>query len=525
MEKLTSVVFLLFTLCIILCREVSSNDKVKTLYTFGYYYSQYFPLEENLTPDRLIRFSVRAPRDAHILLAPTHDADEPVYEIVLGAHNNTVNHIRGRCPCQEEPSATVRTVNLLNANEFRHFWLRIKKERLKTFIQVGLGDSDTPFHEWRDPRPLQPQYLSFRSATKAEWHYGFRDSNYNSGISLDRRQSVVTSTGFGQYFPISEIASFSTAGITLYLTIRSEKEIQILLSPLVSTLGEFYLIGIHENGAYLKKRLLGVNIATYKQSKFLTKYERSRFWIELSNDGMITLGKGTSLSALLQWRDPHPITAQYLSFAMYQPTNEDYDPSVYSDVQYGLGPDYTISSQDCTPRWREAAGILPSGAVHGGRYNEHELFVCRAHYNGEAIPGNYIAEDENRGGCYIAHNFSVQEIHRFEVLTGCCLKWVSASLGHVPEGAIVGGYKNNTPKYYIVRVKHEGVLIIGGLVPEERIAHVPFKGQQLPFTNYEVLVQAIRTETSTIVTGNRKPSPFLVETGSNLESTVELSKT
>lgn len=61
----------------------------------------------------------------------------------------------------------------------------MKTERLRTFVQVGFGESDTPFHEWRDPRPLKPQYLSFRSATIGEWRYGFKDSSYTTGILIN----------------------------------------------------------------------------------------------------------------------------------------------------------------------------------------------------------------------------------------------------------------------------------------------------------------------------------------------------
>ncbi|CAB0034133.1 unnamed protein product [Trichogramma brassicae] len=138
-----------------------------------------------------------------------------------------MNYIRGRCPCQEEPSASVRTVNLLSGREFRNFWVKVSSDRHKTSVQVGLGESDSPFHEWRDPRPLSPMFLSFRSAAPATWRYGFQNEHYDNGVSIDRRQSVVTSTGFGQYFPLSEYVSHSEDGITLYFTARTSRELQL----------------------------------------------------------------------------------------------------------------------------------------------------------------------------------------------------------------------------------------------------------------------------------------------------------
>ncbi|KAL7289622.1 hypothetical protein TKK_0016476 [Trichogramma kaykai] len=494
--------YLILGLCIL---HANAND-VKVLYTFGYSYSQFFPLEENLTPDRLLRFSVRAPRDAHVLLAPTHEADQPVYEFVLGARNNSMNYIRGRCPCQEEPSASVRTVNLLSGREFRNFWVKVSSDRHKTSVQVGLGESDSPFHEWRDPRPLSPMFLSFRSAAPATWRYGFQNEHYDNGVSIDRRQSVVTSTGFGQYFPLSEYVSHSEDGITLYFTARTSRELQILLSPEVSTLGELYLIGIRANGAYVRRRHLGDNSAAFQQPGFINDRERLKFWIKLSRDGIITLGKDANVNPVLQWRDPLIISPQYLSFLVHRESDENPDSSFYADVQYGLGPEYTISSQDCTARWKGASSQLPPGAVRGGRLDSGELYVCRANHEGDTIPGSYIVDENSEGRCYISHNFSVIGKSRFEVLTGCKLKWAPASLGHVPEGSIVGGYQRGRPKYYVARVKHEGLLILGKLQPELRLAHVPFSGQELPFTNYETLVQSAPTSSSVFL-----PSPAKID--------------
>lgn len=65
-------------------------------------------------------------------------------------------------------------------------------------------------------------------------------------------------------------------------------------------------------------------------------------------DGMIMLGKGGNSSPVLQWKDPTMIYPQYLSFLVNRETNEEPEASEYADVQYGLGPEYTISSQDCT---------------------------------------------------------------------------------------------------------------------------------------------------------------------------------
>lgn len=66
-----------------------------------------------------------------------------------------------------------------------------------------------------------------------------------------------------------------------------------------------------------------------------------------SIDGLLTLGRTSASNPVLQWRDPNPISPQFLSFNMYQGNEEEIDPTVYADVQFGLGPNYSIGSQDC----------------------------------------------------------------------------------------------------------------------------------------------------------------------------------
>ncbi|XP_048509825.1 uncharacterized protein LOC105690339 isoform X2 [Athalia rosae] len=459
-----------------------------------------------MAAEKTLRFSVRAPRDAHILLAPSHQADGPVYEIVLGAHDNTVNYIRGRCPCQEEPSATIRTVNLLNQQEFRNFWIRIKSDTRRTFIQVGIGGKDTPFHEWRDPRPLNAQYLSFRSGTTAEWRYGYSDSNYTIGVSKDKRQSVVTSTGYGQYFPLSEIVSHSDDAITLYFTARTSKEFQILLSPAVSSLGDVYEFGISGRGAYVRRRHLGENKAAFQQDGFLNERERIRYWIKLTRDGQILLGKGGSANPVLQWRDPDPLSPQFVSFSLHRARGEDPDASSFADVQYSLGPDYTLNSQDCRPRWRESSGQLPPGAVRGGRNLKDELFVCRANHDGDVLPGSFVPGKGRKGECLVSSNFFSYQKTEFQVLTGCRFTWSPATLGGVPEGAVSAGETSANMKLYVSRVTHEGQVVTGKLLPEHRLTYIPFNGQELPFTNYEVLVNTALGRGSS---GNRGQSPLI----------------
>lgn len=47
-------------------------------------------------------------------------------------------------------------------------------------------------------------------------------------------------------------------------------------------MGNVYLVGIHENGAYVKDRHLGEIKTAFQQTAFLNPKEKIRFWIKLT---------------------------------------------------------------------------------------------------------------------------------------------------------------------------------------------------------------------------------------------------
>ncbi|XP_065203172.1 C3 and PZP-like alpha-2-macroglobulin domain-containing protein 8 [Planococcus citri] len=104
-----------------------------------------------------LNFKVKAPRDAHILLSPTHFPEEesPVYEIVLGAGENTFSTIR-RKQLGEDKAYRHSEESLVSPDEWRGFWIEMKGNK----IQVGRKGSSA-FMEWQDPEPLTIKYYSF----------------------------------------------------------------------------------------------------------------------------------------------------------------------------------------------------------------------------------------------------------------------------------------------------------------------------------------------------------------------------
>uniref|UniRef100_A0A6P4EDI8 C3 and PZP-like alpha-2-macroglobulin domain-containing protein 8 isoform X1 n=1 Tax=Drosophila rhopaloa TaxID=1041015 RepID=A0A6P4EDI8_DRORH len=88
--------------------EINTPDKLEY---------QFFPARGGL-----FTFKVRSPKDAHLALTPAPEDTGPIYEIFLGGWENTKSVIRKNR--QKPEVAQVRTPGILNANEFRGFWVR-----------------------------------------------------------------------------------------------------------------------------------------------------------------------------------------------------------------------------------------------------------------------------------------------------------------------------------------------------------------------------------------------------------------
>lgn len=149
--------------------------KCKTHYSrSGSVYKDFYSITESPgANDTLLldfHFTVLAPSDAHILLAPSENVKktDPAYEIVIGAGGNTFCDIRRKQ--KSEVKASVRVKGLLNGLDPQSFWLHITKDG---DIAVGKEGEILPFISWTDPDPLPLKVISFStwSGIEAKWYF------------------------------------------------------------------------------------------------------------------------------------------------------------------------------------------------------------------------------------------------------------------------------------------------------------------------------------------------------------------
>ncbi|CAG4945288.1 unnamed protein product [Colias eurytheme] len=116
------------------------------------------------------------------------------------------------------------------------------------------------------------------------------------------------------------------------------------------------------------------------------------------------------------------------------------------------------------------------------------LWTIRAHHNGNLVPGKLAVVHR---AAYIPFAGREIRVHDFEVLVANPnkVRWIPASNGQVPSGAITGGNTHTGEPLYIARVRHRGSITPGKVHPSHGCAYISFDGSEINYKNYEVLCE------------------------------------
>ena len=138
-------------------------------------------------------------------------------------------------------------------------------------------------------------------------------------------------------------------------------------------------------------------------------------------------------------------------------------------------------------RWVKASGgYIPDGTVpHGHDLNGEALWVCRAYVDGGLHPGKVRGAF---GSARIPYGGRELEIVEYEVLIDAGI-WVPDSGGSIPAGAAQWGYEKNLEALFVARAPWGGNDLQPGKIRGGfGAANIPYGGQEVKATQYEVLV-------------------------------------
>ncbi|KAL0811175.1 hypothetical protein ABMA28_009606 [Loxostege sticticalis] len=143
---------------------------------------------------------------------------------------------------------------------------------------------------------------------------------------------------------------------------------------------------------------------------------------------------------------------------------------------------------DWIPTTSTTASHLNGKAVLGGHegWDGSPLWVIRAWHNGDLIPGKLSVRHNSASIMFNGKEVPVQNI---EVL--CArpenLRWVPASNGSVPPGAIEGGRTGTGETLYVGRARYQLSVTPGKVHPSHKCCYIGFGGAEVSHRIYDVL--------------------------------------
>ncbi|MEZ4777386.1 MAG: DUF3421 domain-containing protein [Bacteroidia bacterium] len=137
--------------------------------------------------------------------------------------------------------------------------------------------------------------------------------------------------------------------------------------------------------------------------------------------------------------------------------------------------------------WKVASkGNIPEGAIVAGYENNlNPLFLCRAKTGQGLYPGKVRLRF---GAANIGWGGQEIKVEEYEVYCGGG-KWVTASEGQIPDGAIVVGIEVTGAPVYAARAFLEGGLHPGQIRSGQGGALIPYGHKEHLLKVYEVLVE------------------------------------
>jgi|GEM_PF-2092164 len=174
------------------------------------------------------------------------------------------------------------------------------------------------------------------------------------------------------------------------------------------------------------------------------------------------------------------------------------------DIAYG-GGEYLIEPYvTLTASWSpaETNGDVPTNAWPFGVDGPTgaTLYACRAYLNGNGYQVGKIGA--GLPGCDVPYGGVEQIVPEYEVLTTLTpLRLQAVDSASPPSSAVVGGYDSDGAELFVCQASVGGGFVPGKTRADWSACDVPFNGQEVPMTSYNVLVPNFQTAGATWAAG------------------------
>ncbi|KAI5639723.1 farnesoic acid 0-methyl transferase domain-containing protein [Phthorimaea operculella] len=409
-----------------------------------------------------MRFSVRAPNDAHLALTAGPYESNPCYEIIIGGWKNQKSVIRKTVDGNKEDKAEVDSAYILNAGEFRDFYVRWDGG----VIGVHHKNSSEPFLKWEDPKPFSITHVGFLTAwgSTGSWEFD-NGEKFDTPDKLEYRFRPVMN-GYLDF----DYCGPDSCDICLTSAPREgEPMYEVILGGWENTKS---VIRLNKQLRDKKREQTPGIITPDKFKQFLLEW----------NNGRITLRDRNVNEMILEWSDPAPFPVTHFGVRSGYGAPAQWRLNHYFETP---APFYSPNHADFV--WVEVKdGYFPAGAVVGGKDTSGEqIFVARARHQNDLIPGMLLLSHNK---AYVPWNGKAHTKSQYEVLVGGSASWVPAHGDRVPENAYPAGETKEGETLFIGRAFHKGSLITGKVHKSHRTCYITYGGEEIPIKDYEILV-------------------------------------
>lgn len=252
---------------------------------------------------------------------------------------------------------------------------------------------------------------------------------------------------------------------------------------------EIFLGGWSNAKSVIRKNRSKPDVVQVDTPGILNAGEFRGFWIRWY-DGVITVGREGEAAAFMSHEDPALFPINFVGLCTGWGASGTWliDES-RSPVATGMAlnqPGWTQMQRSSGPGcWVAASGgNIPPGSMEGG-FDGEQLYIGRARHEGALIPGKV---QPSHGVCYISWGGGEHPHSDYEVLCAGGGYWVPVESGNIPPNAMPAGETETGEPLYIGRANHNGTVTVGKVQPSHGCCYIPYSGQELAFTDFELFV-------------------------------------
>jgi len=249
----------------------------------------------------------------------------------------------------------------------------------------------------------------------------------------------------------------------------------------VDPMYEIFIGGWGCSKSIIRKNRTKPDVAEVPTPNILSESEFRGFWVRW-HDGTITVGREGEAAPFLSWTDFERIPIEYVGVCTGWGASGNWIIQPCGGAPEHGGPPRGMAGGQC---WVAASnGQIPPSAFAGGEDNGEPVYVVRANFNGGLLPGKLVP---SHGQAYIPWGGAENPVQQYEVLCDFPGQWLATSGGNIPPNAVPAGQSEDGEALYIGRVVHDGALTVGKIQPSHGVLYIPYGGQEMSFSDYEVL--------------------------------------